>query len=160
MQQLYTYICRIHIDTMNKDERHSSYKNIPLTLLKGFEKGCSSFYCDRELETEQDCNILTPTLMAISIVSFSFSRAAPGGLGATLLGVGFLYRILSLTCLISNLIGGPEGPLYWEVAFPTATCLQLIWSPTHWLPVLTELYNSSIAHSIFRMACLIIIKRK
>ena len=47
-------------------------------------------------------------------------------------GGGFLYHILSLTHL----------------------------SPTHWLPVFTELYNSSIAHSIFGMACLIVIKRK
>ena len=31
---------------------------------------------------------------------------------------------------------------------------------TNWLPVFTELYNSSIAHSIFGMACLIVIKRK
>ena len=31
---------------------------------------------------------------------------------------------------------------------------------THWLPVFTELYNSSIAHSIFGMACLIVIKWK
>ena len=34
------------------------------------------FYGERELETEQNCNILTPTLMAVSFVSFSFSRAA------------------------------------------------------------------------------------
>ena len=58
--------------------------------------------------------------MAISVVSFLFSRAAqPEARGPTLLGVGFLYRILSPTVL-----------------------------QTHWLPVFTELYNSSIAHSI------------
>ena len=33
------------------------------------------FVCERELETEQNCNILTPTLVAIS-VSFPFSRVA------------------------------------------------------------------------------------
>ena len=88
-------------------------KNIPLTL---FER----FVYERELKTEQNCNILTPTLMAISGVSFSFSRAAqPETRGLTLLSASFLYRILS-----------PTG-------------LQ-----THWLPVFTELYNSSIAHSI------------
>ena len=89
------------------------------------------------METEQNCNILTPTLMAISVVSFSFSRAAqPEVQRPTLLGADFLYRILSptglqtpsgvpralsvgcgfpyhissLTRVISNLIGGPEGP--------------------------------------------------
>ena len=99
----------------------TSFKKIYLSLyLKVFEKGYSRFYCERELETEQNCNILTPTLMAISIVSVLFFRAAQReALWPTLLGVGFLYRILS-----------PMG-------------LQ-----THWLPVFTVLYNSSIAHSI------------
>ena len=45
-----------------------------------------------------------------------------GGLGPTLQGAGFLYCILSQTGLIFKL---------------------------NWLPVFTELYNSSIAHSIF-----------
>ena len=59
-----------------------------------------------------------------------------------------LYRILSLTHLISNSIGGPKGPFCQVVAFSTTSWHQLVWSPTHWLPVFTELYNSSIAHSI------------
>ena len=52
--------------------------------------------CERELETEQNCNILTPTLMAISI-SFPFSWVAqPGAWGSIYLrGAGFLYHILS-----------------------------------------------------------------
>ena len=58
--------------------------------------------CERELETEQNCNILTLTLMAIS-VSFPFSFAAqPGAWGPASLGAGFLYRILSLTGLVSK----------------------------------------------------------
>ena len=76
--------------------------------------------CERELETKQNCNILTPTLMAISVVSFSFSRAAqPEAWGPSLLDACFLYRILSPTGLQTN-----------------------------WLPVFTELYNSSIAYPI------------
>ena len=51
-------------------------KHVPLTFLLGFEKGYSGLCCERELETEQICNLLTPTLMAVSVVSFSFSRAA------------------------------------------------------------------------------------
>ena len=58
--------------------------------------------------------------MTISVVSFLFTRAAqPEAWGPSQLNAGFLYCILS-----------PTG-------------LQ-----TPWLPVLTELYNSSIAHSI------------
>ena len=82
-------------------------------------KGC---VCERELETEQNCNILTPTLMAISIVSFSFSWCSTGGPGAQLSAECWL----SLPHLVTNGSG-------WQ---------------THWLPVFTELYNSSIAHSI------------
>ena len=93
-----------------------------------------------------------------------------GGLGPSLLDAGFLYRILSLTHLtptplVSNFrspnsIGGPKGPFCRVVAFSTRSCHQFTWSPTNWLPVFTELYNSSIAHSIFGMACLIVINLK
>ena len=91
--------------------------------------------CEKQLETEQNCKILTPTLMAISVVSFSFSRAAqPEARGPSfLLSAGFLYRILSLTHLISNWspnsIGGPEGPFCWVVASSTASCHQRVCSP-------------------------------
>ena len=70
---------------------------------------------------------------------------------------GFPYHILSPTCVISNSLG---GPLRRAVAFSTSSCLWLLWFPTRWIPVPTELYNSSIAHSIFGMACLIVIERK
>ena len=43
--------------------------------------------------------------------------------------------------------GGPD--FYWVMDFSTTSCHQQVWSPkTKWLPVLTKLYNSSIAHSI------------
>ena len=60
--------------------------------------------CKRELETKQNCNILTPppTLMAVS-VSFPFSWASqPGAWGPASLGAGFLYHIISPTRLISK----------------------------------------------------------
>ena len=86
---------------------------------------------------DKDCNILTPTLMAVSVVSFSFSWCSTGGPGAQLsaecwlslphlvtngspkllgapkapsAGSGFPYHILSTTSLVSNSSGGPEGP--------------------------------------------------
>ena len=86
----------------------------------------------------KDCNILTPTLMAVSVVSFSFSRAAqpeaqgpssllddgflycilsptglqtPSGvLRAPSAGCGFPYHILSPTSLIPNSSGAPRAP--------------------------------------------------
>ena len=101
-----------------------SFRKIYLSLyLKGFEKGYSKFYCERELETEQNCNILAPTLMAIGVVSFSFSRPAqPEACGPTLLSAGFFFHILSPMGLVSKLVSK--------------------------LTVFTELYNSSITHSI------------
>ena len=81
----------------------------------------------------KDCNILTPTLMAISVVSFSFSWCSTGGQGAH--SAGFLYCILSPTGLVSKLHRGSRGPLRAGVAFLTPSRLQLVWSPTPWLPV-------------------------
>ena len=94
--------------------------------------------------------------MAISVVSFSFSWCSTGGSGAH--SAGFLYLILSPTGMVPKLHRGSRGAPMLGGGFPYHTRLHLIWSPTHWLPVLTELYNSSIAHSvahsIFGMACL------
>ena len=68
---------------------------------------------------------------------------------------------LCLFCSPGLLNRRPGGSAFWWVlAFSTTSCLWLLRSPSHWPPVFTELYNSSIAHSIFGMACLIVIKRK
>ena len=80
----------------NKDERHFFKKYTAHFILK-------RFVCERELETKQNCNILTTTLMAISVVSFSFSRGAQ-----------------------------PEAwepTLCWMLASSTTSCHQQFWSP-------------------------------
>ena len=59
------------------------------------------FVCERELETEQNCSILTPNLMGISL-SFPFSRV--------------LNR-------------RPGGLLCWVPASSTASFHQWVWSP-------------------------------
>ncbi len=96
----------------NDDERRQSFRKIYLSL---YLKGVS--------EREQNCNILTPTLMAIS-VSFPFSWVAqPGAWGPAFLGAGFLYRILSPTHLISKLINRePEGSLCWALNYHITQC--------------------------------------
>ena len=101
---IYTYTCRIHVDAIIKMSEDSFKKYIPLTL---FER----FVCERELETEQNCNILTPTLMAN--VYFTFSRAdQPEAWGPTPLDAGFLYHILSPTGLVSKLTDFLSSPSY------------------------------------------------
>ena len=139
-----------------------------LLYCKGSKRVTQGFTVRRSWRPNKDCNILTPTLMAISVVSFSFSRAAqpeaqgpssllddgflycilsPTGLQkpsgvprAPSAGCGFPYHILSPTSLIP-IHQGPKGPL--RQAFSTTSYQQLLWSPTHWLPVFTELYDSS-----------------
>ena len=63
-----------HNDTM-KTTRDGLLEEYTSQFIERVRKGYSRFYCERELETEQNCNILTPTLTA-SVVSFSFSSAA------------------------------------------------------------------------------------
>ena len=121
MLQLYTYTCRIHIDTMNKDERHSLLeKYIPLTLLKGFEKGYSRFYCERELETEQRLqHIDLPSPSGHRRVSFSFSCGAqPGAWGPSLSGTCSHSSIFSSTGLQTQ-SGVPRAPSAgWWLSLP------------------------------------------
>ena len=89
--------------------------------------------------TEQKLQYFDPTLMAISVLSFSFSWCSTGGPEAH--SAGFLYHILSATSLDPNSSGTPRAPLAW-CGFPYHFS-SLTPSPTVWLLVLTELYNSS-----------------
>ena len=107
---------------------------------------------ERVFETEQNCNILTPTLLAIT----AFLSRSPG-----LLNRGPGVSSLSGTCssvqhLLSNCnrsIGGPEGLLCWVLAFSIASCLQLtdfLFSPglyNNLTPTLLPA-NVTISHSI------------
>ena len=87
----------------------------------------------------RNCNILTPTLMAINVVSFSFSWCSTGGPGAQL-SAGWW---LSLLHFISN-FSGPQlnwglqlirvpRPLRPDVAFPT-TSRQKLQQISQWNP--------------------------
>ena len=66
-------------------------------------------------------NILTSSLIAVNVVSFSFSWCSTGGPGSTLLCAGFLYCILSSTSLVPKLHRGSRGPPRSDVAFPTTS---------------------------------------
>ena len=81
--------------------------------------------------------------MAVSVVSFSFSRATqPEAQGpSSLLDDGFLYCILSPTGL-QNSIWVSKAPSA-GCGFPCRISSLTPLSPTVWFPVLTELYNSS-----------------
>ena len=82
--------------------------------------------------------------MTIGVVSFSFSWCSTGGPDAQLYGECWL----ALPHLVSyfsgsQITGGSRGPLRPGVALPTTPYHQLPFLQLFWLPVLTELYNSS-----------------
>ena len=112
----YTSVCYVSLwpnkRQHNKDRRHSS-----------LEKYTSHFIervvCERELETEQNCKLLTPTLLTITTFrSRSSGLLHPGPGGPTSLGAGFLYRILSPTRLMPNCLTSSLYPGYIIVLRP------------------------------------------
>ena len=140
--------------TMKKDERHF-FKKIYLSL---FLKGL----CVRgSLRPNRTATYWPPLLWSSALCLFrsqGLLNRRPGG--------PLCWVQLSLPHLVTNgsdlqtQSGFPKGPFCWVVTFSTTSCLYPIWSPTNWLSVSTKLYNCWIAHSIFGMACLIVIKRK
>ena len=136
--QKYTYIYWIHTDAMNnrRNDKDGRKKTSSTTSTSHFiatvRKGCVGFFCERELEIEHNCNILTHKLMAVNFVSFSFFWCSTGALGSTLLGASFLYCILSASSLDPNSSGlfeGPFGRVWLSLLHlsPTPSDLQLHW---------------------------------
>ena len=101
---IYTYTCII-ITT-----RQSFRKIYTSHFIERVRKGFSRFYCERELKTEQNCNILTPLLWPSAFCLSRSPDAQPEARGLSfLLSAGFLYHILSPTGLQFN--RGSQGPL-------------------------------------------------
>ena len=108
---LYSHL-QHHNDTINKQSMKTSLQIYCTShLIARVRKGCVGFYCEREQEIEHNGNILTSTLMAVNVVSFSFFWCSTGAQRPTLLGDGFLYCILSATSLVPKLHQGfPRAP--------------------------------------------------
>ena len=66
-----------------------------------------------------------------------------GGPGAQLSAGWWLSLLHVITNWSPKLHRGSRGPLQRGVAFPNTSYLRRLWSPIVWLPVLTELHNSS-----------------
>ena len=82
---------------------------------KGLKMVTQGFRVRGSWRPNRNCNILTPTLMAVNVVSFSFSWCSTGGHGVLSAG-GWL----SLLHLISN-FSGPQTPSGFRRA-PSAGC--------------------------------------
>ena len=113
-----------HTQHNNEDERTQFFRKIYLSL---YWKGC---VWEVSWRPNKDCNILTPTLLAIT----AFLSRSPGLLnwgprGQPLLGHASHSSIFSPTDLNSNCsIEGPAGPLCWMLVLSTASYLQLTWT--------------------------------
>ena len=101
-------------------------------------------------DPNRNCNMLTPHSYGHQRCVFLVHQGcSTGGPRAQLSAeCCSLYCILSLTHLISNSIGGPEGLFCWVAAFPTTSWRQLIWLQLTDFLSPSSYINSSIAHSI------------
>ena len=106
------------------------YKIFTSHFIARVRKGYVGFYCERELEIEHNCNILTPHSYGRHVVSFLFFWCSTGGLGAHSAG----WSATSYQQLLRSpgSIGVPEGPLgrVWlslPHLTPTGLELQLNW---------------------------------
>ena len=99
-----------HNDTMIKNERRLLLKNMYLSLYcKGLKRVTQGFTVRESWRLNKSYNILTPTLMAISVVSFSFSWCSTVGPGTQLSAECWLSLPYLVTNGSTNSIGGPEG---------------------------------------------------
>ena len=129
---LYTHL-QHHNDTIIKTQwqrrtqegrrRKTSLTIFTSHFIARVRKGCVGFYCERELEIEQNCNILTPHSYGRHVVSFLFSWCSTGGQRGSLCWV--ICYILSVTSQVPKLHRGSRGPPGPGVAFPTPSRLQL-----------------------------------
>ena len=112
---IYTYTCRIHIDAIIKTSE-DFFKKIYLSL---YWKGCVWGGVGDCKHIDKDCNILTspapPDIAVLVLLDCS-----TGGLGALSAGCCSLYRILSLTHLISKLTDFLPPPSYIIVHRPSS----------------------------------------
>ena len=120
--QLYKHIIHIHLHmhaestTHNKDERHS--------LLEKYTSHFIWKVCVWERVGDQtELQHIDPHSIGHNRVSFPFSWAAQlEAWGPTLLGAGFLYRILSPTGLVSKQTDFLSSPSYIIVQRPPSSC--------------------------------------
>ena len=135
----------------NEGSRKTSLSIIlPLIFICKFQKGCSKFACERELETEHYWNILTPKLWPSA---FCLSRS-PWLLNRS---TGFPYYISSTT---SNIL----ACLHWLVEL-NSSALYYLQTSTHWYghasTTTSDIWGPGcVTSAFFGMACVIVIERK
>ena len=107
-------------------------------------KGCVGLYCERELEIEHNCNILTPHSRCVFLVLLMLNRRPRGSL------CWVICYILSATSQVPKLHRGSRGPPRPGVAFPTT-------SLSNWPGTLTQRPPTQLARRT--QLCYIIVRR-
>ena len=115
-----------------------------------------SFYCKGSKRVTQGFTVRGswgPNITAIYWPLHSYGRqrcvfhvlqgCSTGGPGAQLCAGWWLSLLHLIINWSPKLHRGSRGLLRPGVSFPTTSCLRCLWSPTVWLPVLTELYDST-----------------
>ena len=138
--QLYTYKCRIHFDAIIKTSE-DFFKKIYLSLKGCMWEGVGDW-------TKTATHWPPQPLRASPCVVLVLLNCSTGGLGTQPLWEMFSFQhLLSNWSGLQTQSGVPRAPSAgWWLSLPhlsNSSDLQLIW-----LSVPTELYNSSIAHSI------------
>ena len=136
---------------MITDERRILEQNIYLSLYcKGSKRVTQGLRVRGSWRPNRNCNILSLTLMAVTLCLSCSLDAQPEVQRPTLLGDVFLYCILSATSLVAKLHRDSRGPPRPGVVLPTTsrlssspTLLQLAVELNCLTSVLTELYNGS-----------------
>ena len=115
-----------HNDTMNnrrtqwQRRRKTSLTIFTSHFIARFRKGCVGFYCERELETKHNWNILTPNLWPSALCLSHSLDVQPEVYSA-----GCWLSLLYLISIFSGpqLIRASRGPLRPGVAFLTTSRL-------------------------------------
>ena len=152
-------------DAMIKTQEDFFIKIFTSHFIARVRKGCVGFYCERELETEHNWNILTPKLWPSALC---LSRS-PGLLNRSP-GVHSAGCWLSLLHLVPlplspspTLLRCPQ--LSSSVQFVGLILLSnshaVIWTRLHASAISSDILRSGcVTSAIFGMACVIVIERK
>ena len=98
--------------------REDFFKKIYLSLYcKGSKRVTQGFTVKGSWRPNKHCNILTPTLMAISVVFLVLLMLNRRPRGSAFCWV-LAFSTTSCHQRVSKTTGGPEGPFCWVVAFP------------------------------------------
>ena len=160
----------IHIymlDTYRRNDNDAGrlfYKIFTSHFIVRVRKGCVGFYCERELETEHNWNILTPKLWPLALC---FSRS-PGLLnrstGVHSAGCWLsLLQLVYLTILTTTrltLLTCPLSVQFVGLLLPSNSH-AVIWTGLHASAISSNIWRSGcVTSAIFGMACVIVIEQE